>query len=244
MIYARLASGYRVGGLNLEAQLFGVPSEYKPDKTNNYELGIKGDLFDRMVTFDASAYYINWRHIQIYLENPLTTAAYYQNGGSAKSEGLELTVQARPARGLTIAAVAALDNAELTQDLPSAGSAVGSAGDRLPFSSRYSGSVSADQDIHLTSRWTGFVGGGLSYVGERQGPFAVGFTEPRFRYPAYAKADFRLGVRDEAWTVNLFVNNAFDRRGIVGGGVSFAQSPYQVFYIQPLTVGLSLTRSF
>jgi iron complex outermembrane receptor protein len=244
MIYARLASGYRVGGLNLEAQLFGVPSQYKPDKTNNYEVGIKGDLFDRMLTVDASAYYIDWRDIQIYLENPLTMGAYYQNGGTAKSEGLELTVQARPARGLTIAAVAAVDNAELTQNLPSAGSAVGFAGDSLPFSSRFSGSLSVDQDILRMSEWTGFLGGTLSYVGEREGPFAVGFTEPRFRYPAYAKADFRLGVRNDAWTANLFVNNAFDRRGIVGGGVSYAESPYSVFYIQPLTVGLSLTRKF
>jgi iron complex outermembrane receptor protein len=244
MIYARLASGYRVGGLNLEAQLFGVPSEYKPDTTNNYEVGIKGDLFDRKLTVDASAYYIDWRHIQIYLENPLTLAAYYQNGGTAKSEGLELSLQARPARGLTIAAVAAVDNAELTQDLPSAGGAVGFAGDSLPFTSRFSGSLSVNQDILITGQWTGFFGGTLSYVGEREGPFAVSFTEPRFRYPAYTKADFRLGVRNGAWTTDLFVNNAFDRRGIVGGGISYAESPYSVFYIQPLTVGLSLTRTF
>lgn len=244
MVYARFASGYRVGGLNVEAQLLGVPSAYAPDKTSNYELGIKGDFLDRRLTVDASAYYIDWRHIQIYLENPKNGAAYYQNGGTAKSEGLELTVRAKPTRGLTLAAVAAVDDADLTQNLPSTNDAVGFSGDRLPFSSRFSGSLSADQDIAISGRWTGFLGGTLSYVGDREGPFAVNFSEPRFRYPGYAKADFRVGVRDSAWTANFFVNNACNRRGIVGGGISFAQQPYSVFYIQPLTVGLSLMRLF
>jgi outer membrane receptor protein involved in Fe transport len=44
MLYARLASGYRPGGSNeLNALL---PARYEPDTTRNYEIGVKGNVFD------------------------------------------------------------------------------------------------------------------------------------------------------------------------------------------------------
>jgi outer membrane receptor protein involved in Fe transport len=46
MIYARAASGYRPGGIN-PAYFPGVPQNFKPDKTENYELGVKADFLDR-----------------------------------------------------------------------------------------------------------------------------------------------------------------------------------------------------
>src|SRR6185312_9647776 len=51
MAYARVASGYRAGGPN---PAFGVPPQYAPDKTYNYELGVKADQWDHKISFDAS----------------------------------------------------------------------------------------------------------------------------------------------------------------------------------------------
>ncbi len=42
MVYARLASGYRPGGPNPTASAFGLPLEFGPDKTQSYEIGLKG----------------------------------------------------------------------------------------------------------------------------------------------------------------------------------------------------------
>jgi iron complex outermembrane recepter protein len=242
MIYARFTSGYRPGGNNYNAFVDNVPANYAPDKTNNYELGVKGKLLDGALTFDAAAYYIAWKRVQIALVGP--TGVYDANAGDAKSQGLEFSVKARPTQGLTLSAEVALNDAELTQNLPAASTAIGSAGDRLPYSSPFSGSVSVDQDIALVSQWTGFLGTSFSYVGARESEFATDPSVPRIRYPAYTDIDLRAGTRHETWTVNLFVNNLANQHGVLGGGPNYAESAYDAVYVQPRTLGLSLTKTF
>ena len=72
MVYSRLASGYRPGGPNPLSTVFGVPRSYAPDTTKNYEIGVKGDLFHRALTFDASVYYIDWKNIQLIIVDPVS----------------------------------------------------------------------------------------------------------------------------------------------------------------------------
>jgi outer membrane receptor protein involved in Fe transport len=247
MVYARFASGYRVGGLNFEAALLNVPEAYKPDRTYNYELGIKGAVWDRRLNFDASAYYINWKDIQINVINPTAYVSYVSNAGGAKSQGVELSVQARPIAALNVTASATFNDAKLTQDFPAPGpgqtAPIGHTGDRLPYSSRFSASLSADDDILHIGGATGFVGATVTYVGDREADFITGIPQ-RIRFPGYTDLDLRTGARYESWTVNLFLNNACDRRGISGGGVGYSAFPYNAVYIQPRTLGLSIAKSF
>jgi iron complex outermembrane receptor protein len=246
MVYARFSSGYRVGGPNFNAVVGDIPAQYAPDKTYNYEIGTKGAFLDNAVTFDASVYYIDWKRIQLSLTNPITGFDYNANAGDAKSQGLELSAQARPINGMTISAAFSFDDAVLTQGFPQTAAAVGSSGDRLPFSSRYSGNLAVNQDLAVTDRWTTFVGGSVVYVGARNGEFVSSYTPQQSRviFPSYAAADLRAGARYDDWTISLFANNIFDKRGGIGGGLSGAESKYDVIYIQPLTVGLNLLRKF
>jgi len=245
MVYARLASGYRPGGPNANLGV-GIPRQYDPDKTQNYEVGVKAEFIDHTLAVDASLYYIDWRHIQLLLLDPQTQTTYNSNGSGAKSQGLEVTVQSRPITGLTIAAWVAWDDAVLRQAFPVTSTAYGGAGDRLPMSSRFSANLSLQQDVLLGSSMSGFVGASASYVGDREGVFqgsSLGSPLPRQNYPSYARADLRAGVRRGAWATNLFVNNVADKRGVRGGGLGNFP-PYAFQYIQPRTVGLSLSRTF
>src|SRR5262249_28941690 len=56
MAYARVTSGYRPGGPNPDARLFGFPDRFGSDKTKNYEVGLKAELLDRRLTVDTSIY--------------------------------------------------------------------------------------------------------------------------------------------------------------------------------------------
>ncbi len=236
MVYARLASGYRAGGLNVSV---GVPPTYDPDKTQNYEIGAKGSFFDRRLMLDASVYYIDWKDIQLNLIVPL--GSYITNTSSAKAQGVELSAEVRPKTGLTIAAWVAYNDAKLTADFPATSTAFGFDGDRLPYSSRVSGNFSIDQEFPLSAQMTGFAGGSVSYVDNRLGVFWAGTT--REPLPAYTKVDLRAGVRYDSWTANLFVTNATDERGLLAGGLG-SFPPYGYSFIQPRTVGLTLTKSF
>src|SRR5579872_218385 len=242
MLYARLASGYRAGGPN-QASGGIVPPQYDPDKTRNYEIGLKGDFLDRRLSIDASAYYIDWKNIQLNLINAQTAAGYSVNGSRAKSQGLELQAELRPLTGLHLSGWVSWANTILTEDMPANSAVIGVSGDRLPYSSRFSGNFSAQQDFPLWGRATGFVGALVSYVGERIGTFATAGGSPQRQiYPAYARTDLHAGARLDSWEINLFLNNVTDRRGLLQGGLGYTP-PFAFQYIQPRTTGLSVVKT-
>jgi iron complex outermembrane recepter protein len=239
MVYSRIASGYRAGGPNNPAP--GVPLTFKPDTTKNYEIGTKGSWFDNKFSVDASLYYIDWRNIQI--SEAVNVTGFVGNGGRAKSQGVELSLESHPFSGLKLTGWVAYDDAVLTQDLPAAAVLAGfygASGDRLPLASRFSASVSVLQSFPLGEATSGFVGATASYVGDRLGDFGAQGT-PRQDLPAYTKTDLRAGVKHGEWNVDAYLNNLTNRRGLLNGGV-FPGFAY--YYIQPRTVGLSVKRSF
>lgn len=240
MIYVRLASGFRPGGANANATTSAL-SHFNPDKTQNYEIGTKGDFFDQRLSLDASLYYIDWKDIQLQLRNPVTHYTYFANGGSAKSEGLELAAKARPVAGLTFGGWIAWGDAVLTQNLPATSTAIGLEGAELPASSRFSANASFEDDFPLRGDLDGFFGVIESYVGSREGVFTSSMQ--RQIYPAYAKADLRVGLRYADWTATLSVSNAFDKRGILAGGLG-SLNPAAFYYTQPRTIALTVATSF
>lgn len=246
MLYARLASGYRPGGPNTAAAIaLGLPSQFEADQTQNYEIGVKGNLLDRVLSFDASAYYIDWKDIQVTLSDPVTRFGYSANGARARSQGVEFSVESRPLSGLTVTAWAAWNDAALTEDFPPTNTSWGVDGERLPLSARFSANLSLEHDFYLTSRARGFVGASVSYVGDRLGVFKNKASTPeRQIFPAYTKTDLNAGARYEFWTMNAFVNNVTDRRALLTGGLGSSPADTLFTVIQPRTIGLSLTRDF
>jgi iron complex outermembrane recepter protein len=241
MVYARLASGYRPGGPNFEASALGLPTTFESDKTKNYEIGTKGQVFDHLLSFDASLYYIDWKNIEVYLVDPVTGNGYYANGSAAKSEGAELSVEARPVGGLKLGAWVAWDNAILTKSLPPGAIAYGVAGDRLPGSPRFSSNFSVDEEFPLVRSATGFVGGSLSYIGDRVDIFT--YNPQRQNLPGFAQTDLRAGLKNDSWSLTVFANNVTDKRGLLSGGLGYSV-PYTFHIIQPRTIGLSVNKTF
>ena len=243
MVYARVASGYRAGGNNFGTP--GVPPTYHPDTTKNYEIGTKGDFLDNRISVDASLYYIDWKDLQLSLLDPSNDFSYTSNASAAKSEGVELSIEARPTAGLKIAAWMVVSNAELTQDIPGAGVdgvAYGFSGDRLPYVARFTGNLAVDEAFPVAKDWQGSIGATVGYVSSREDVFPT--ASPQRQYlPPYAKTDLRAGVNNDLWTVNLYANNVADKRGLISGGLGNL-IPYSFYYIQPRTVGLSVERRF
>jgi iron complex outermembrane recepter protein len=244
MVYARLASGYRPGGVNIG--ILNVPEEYKADKSENYELGAKAEFLDHTLSVDGSVYYIDWTDIQLPLIYPVNGSTYVGNAAGAKSQGVELSVQSNPVTGLKLAAWVTWIDAVLTQTVPGAGIAgeiYGFSGARLPNTPRFSGNLSADYNFPLGSDdLRGFVGGALSYVGDRLDAFSSVSPE-RTDLPAYAKLDLHVGTTHNSWTANIYVNNVANERGLISGGIG-NQLPYSFYYIQPRTVGVSVQKTF
>jgi iron complex outermembrane receptor protein len=240
MAYARFASGYRPGGPN-QACSASIACQYEAEKTKNYEVGFKGNFLDHVLSFDTSLYHIDWTNIVVGLSDGVF--GYSANAGRAKSQGLELSVEARPFRGLTVSAWVDWDKAEFGGGFPVGGALPG---DRLPYSSKFSSSLSVDEELVVNGPLRAFMGASVSYVGERLGGL-LGADIPRANLPAYAQTDMHAGLKYETWTVSAFVNNLTNKRGVLDGGLDFQYifpDPNTYSHIQPRTVGLNVSKIF
>jgi iron complex outermembrane receptor protein len=85
----------------------------------------------------------------------------------------------------------------------------------------------------------------VSYVPDRVGEFSSVYLVPPERQdlPDYTKIDLRAGVNYDTWKLNLYVNNLADKRGVLDGGLDLIPSN-AFLYIQPRTIGMSVSKTF
>jgi iron complex outermembrane recepter protein len=251
MLYARLSSGFRAGGGNL-VNAAGVPPTFGPDKTKDYEVGLKGDFLDHTLFIDASVYYIDWTDIQLGAD--ATAGVYTTNGGGAKSEGVELEVNSRPWSGFNIDGWVALNDAQLTSTFPSTVTIIGSSGNSLPYTPHTSAHLTAQQNFPVTDSLTGFVGADASAESTRMDSFvstksnlfnvlSTGSPLPRTSLPGFAYFNLRAGVMFDTWTVNAYINNVADAHGVLLRGLD-AGPGYSTNYITPRTIGANVIYNF
>lgn len=249
MVYGRVATGYRPGGPN---DAFAPNPTYDSDSLTNYELGLKGQLFDRRLTIDASVFDIEWEDIQLSVYTP-TLLNYTVNASKARIRGVEAAVQWIPASGWLISANAAFNDAELRDDFPTDPSGgpttLAFKGDSLPRSARFSGNLGVEKTWGVFSDYRLTLGANLSHVGDR----AIGYRsssvlpaqQPRYELPSYEVVDAYATVTNGTWNANFYVRNLGGEHGVLGaddrGG---AVETMQGSFIAPQTVGMTLSWNF
>ena len=263
MLYARVASGFLPGGPNVVVVgTPNVPPTFSPTELTDYELGLKSTLMDDRLQVDLSAYHINWTKI------PLLTYAngftFLESGGQAKSNGLEATIAFVPVHGLKLSVNAAYNKATLSKDAPFPSN--GKSGDPLPYAPKFNLGLSGDYDFALGNGWLGYVGASFQHVGSRSTDYAFNYPvlpsplpplPASSRVPSYNTVSLRAGVNVGAWSVDLYVKNLTNERGIVQASgfqnfvaVSGRLNPItgrtedNATIITPRMFGLSVSRSF
>ena len=249
LIYARVASGYRPGG----PQLFvpggpaSLPTQYNSDSTINYEAGFKATLFDRMLSVDIAAFYIDWSDIQITVSIPVGGVNYSLTGnaGEAVSKGVEWNLALEPAAGLRLSTVGTYTDAKLTSDAPGIN---GFDGDRLPYVPKINASLVAEYEWPIASDYRMLVSGSWSYTGSRFSDFSLSPAASHLRVPSYDSWAAQVGIQGERFGVRLYGKNLTDTRGITnyspGQSVFGVTIPGQVGLIRPREIGVRLTGSF
>ncbi len=222
-----------------------VPTAYNADSLISYEAGLKSDFFDRRLSFDASAFYLDWSSIQL-LAN-VGGFGVNTNGGKAVSKGVEVSVVARPIEGVTLEAGGARTSARLSEDTPAITG--GLKGDRLPFAPKYTVTVGGDYARPISRDYTAFVGATWSLVGPQQPGFDPTYQAVfgrRLELSSYGRLDLRAGLRTGRWTIEAFAKNVNNSRGVVDvdGYGALANGALEVATLRPRTVGASLSASF
>ncbi len=273
--YATISQGYRIGGANLNALCVSVPpppgqnicitpdeQTFDPDKTINYELGLKSTWFDGRWLVNVAGFYIDWSDVQLDSTSEFGDVTIQLNASDAISTGIELQSRLTLFERLSIYGAYAYTNAELSEDAPGIiGVRVGSQqdafdGDRLPGTPENQGSLNFSYDQPLDGDLTFDINYGL--VVQSDVYTKAGLRGNGEALPGFATHHFSTGVSGENWSVSLFVDNLFDKYAVTGvrddrdfidrrsdgngiGPNQFTLRRYIQNVIRPRTVGLNFT---
>jgi iron complex outermembrane recepter protein len=242
-IYARVAKGYRPGGPNALSPDApdAVPRQFGPDTTTNYEVGLKTQTADRLLTLELTAFLTNWKNIQLLVQ--LGDFGVNTNGEGARSKGVEFSVGVNPDRHLSLYANGSYVDAYLTDDAVLAG---GLKGDQLPYSPKWQGTIGAEYERPLSGSVNGRAGISWHYTGSRfsdfNPPVAPGVPGPlQHKLDSFSQIDAHAGVEVGKFRIDAFVRNLTGARGIVNIGAFGAfNGDLPAAVIMPRTFGLSL----
>jgi outer membrane receptor protein involved in Fe transport len=247
-VYARAASGFRIGGVNTAtslAQQAGVvfPGTYNPDSLWNYEAGVKSYWLERKLFIDAAVYHIDWSDQQLSAQAP-GAFAYTINAGKTTVDGVEINSTFKPLPGLSLSGSVNYVDAKLADDLPAdviAAGTYGYEGDRVPLSAKWAFNLQGEYEHDITGDMSGYVQGGLNYRGSSTTSFNNRNTY-NTKLPAYYMISAKLGVRKDAWDLGLFADNLTNKAAYLG--VVESLDGIRVFSPRPRTIGVRISSTF
>ena len=235
---ASVSRGFKAGGFNA-ASLPGSEA-YGEEHTWNLEGGVKTTWAEGRVSANAAVFYIDWDDLQLNVPNPNVPAQFYiANVGSAKSNGVELELNARAAPGVDLFGGIGYTHARFGDNSRSSG--VDVSGNKLPSTPDYTTMLGGQYSRVLSSSMTMYGRGEVVFYG------AFKYDDQnREGQDAYSLANFRGGVRGKFFFADLWIRNAFDTRyiPIAFSYASFAPSGFVGEMGAPRTFGLSAGVTF
>lgn len=92
-LYGKFGQSYRPGGFNVNPTLNpAANNEFGKETANSYEIGLRSKLFDNHVTFNATAFRIDWKNQQISFLNQV--GAFTVANVQSRSQGVEVEASA------------------------------------------------------------------------------------------------------------------------------------------------------
>ncbi len=251
MLYASAAKGFRIGGTNsklpsiCDADLanLGIKNgdSFKSDSLWSYEIGAKNAWANNRFRSRVAAYRIDWKGIQQSVYLPCTFNIV-SNSGAAQSTGAEFELDMALVDHLTVNLALGYEDAKITEATEQSRTVVGQPLTGVP---KWTGSLTSQYTIPLGER-NAFVRGQFDFTGARTSFNNVAPPEGR-ALPSYGILNLRTGMDQGPWETTLFVQNLFDKRGVIGDlipeGAELAGRP-RLFVVRPRTIGLQIRREF
>jgi len=257
MVYFTYSTGFRPGGNNRNivalGQTVNVPP-YQADTLTNYEIGWKTSWFNRSLRVNGAIFLEDWRDIQYSLPGLLGIFSTF-NAGSARSKGVEGDISWAIGR-LNLMASGTYVDAKLRSsfcdqvngcDPANGGAVLAPKGTRLPITPKFKINGTARYSFDLGASKS-FLQAGISHQSgttsylTTDGESVLGPTK------GFTTFDFSAGTQIWGMSFELFIQNAFDKRGILSKNTVCAPSlcgPYARLYpIKPQFFGLKVGQKF
>lgn len=225
MTYATWSRGFKSGGFSqrvfppiipgvttpITDPVAAIPS-FAPEKVDAFEIGAKFQTPDRLLTLNASAFYTDYKDLQVQVFT--SVAPVFRNAGSATIKGFEAEAQLRPVQGLLIEGAVGLTDADYDKiDLATTFIAKGNMFERV---SKWTASVAATYEWELPGGSTLRPHVDWAY---RSKFFNNTFNTPQIAQPGYSLFNASLGWTSAEGTFGLTgsVKNIGDKRFLLSG---------------------------
>ncbi|MEM9168027.1 MAG: TonB-dependent receptor [Pseudomonadota bacterium] len=121
--YFTFSQGFKSGGFNSQAMTAFSAQPFNEETADSFELGLKSELFDNRLRFNASGFYVKYDDLQresvLPFIDPLTNLPGQEtvtsNAGGARVYGLEFEALAVPTQNLTLQGSLGWQDAEYTE---------------------------------------------------------------------------------------------------------------------------------
>ncbi len=246
MVYATASKGFRPGGVNRNGNL----GPYQADYLKNYELGWKTSWMNHHLRWNGSLFWEDWNDFQFSFlgQYSLTIIA---NGGSARIKGIENDLEWAVGNGLTFSLNTQLLQARLSTDycgvvgVTSCANPKAPAGTDMPISPKFKGNFVSRYTFGFGDGWDGNVQAAMVYQTRTAQALKLADAALVGDTPAYGLLDLSGGVEKNGMDIQLFINNATDKRAEVSRFVQSGSSlqPY-VIPMPPRTIGIKFGQKF
>jgi iron complex outermembrane receptor protein len=229
LVYATYARGNKSGGLNLSNLPAGISAVVAPEKVDNYEIGVKSQLFDRALTLNAAAFWTDVANYQTAITQQIVGTTnfrnYITNIPLARSRGIEADAVWAVTDRISLNLSGAYADAYYVdyKQGPTPVEALN------PTAAQPGGSPSSDlsgKPLAGVPKWTLTGGGDVSQpIGGRaelyghadyswRSSFYTAVSDSRFTLvPSYGIGNARIGVRldDGRYDLSVWAKNLFDK---------------------------------
>lgn len=220
MTFLQFATGFKGGGVSPRPFIPGQAVPFGPETLDNYELGIKADLFDKTMRLNAAVFYGEYDDIQLGLQTcpqfggaPNGPCGVFANAGDAEIKGAEIETVFYPLDGLSIDASFSYIDFEYQTINPAVGGPGRPGGIQLNFRPPYmperKWSLGAQYELKLGNGSTLTPRVDVSYQGDL---YTNGNNRPSNYIGSYTLANARLTWRSsgEMWEAALEGTNLDD----------------------------------
>ncbi len=227
MPYATVSKGYKSGGVNVSSPDPAVPRTFAPEFLWNYEVGLKGRLFDGYGIFTLSAFHMDWTDRQVQLLDPSGIFVYQANLGKAQIDGVQTQVNLNITSNFQVDAGVTYLDAEIERYADASGVSTfygispDLAGNELPNAPRFR--------VTLSPQWTMPVFGGAFDLRARAD---VSYSDERYfdaqnllKQDDYTLVNLNLGLVRDTFEFGVFANNAFNAGYHSAGSLSAGVGP-------------------
>ncbi|ATQ43687.1 TonB-dependent receptor [Caulobacter mirabilis] len=256
--FLRYAKGYKSGGYNLDfvsKTIFPGNLEFEKETASSFEGGLKGELFERRLSFSVTAFQTTFENYQVDQFQQLAgggVAIVIGNASEVRSRGVELEGVFRPGGGLSIDASLGLQDVEFTS-FPGGGSGGADAsGKRVPGAAKvqaalgvtYVRPIGDDFELLLHADYS-YRGSYYSDIDNLETVVVGGVTVPFDKIPEQGYVNGRIALSRDAqgWEVALWGRNLFDEDNVqIYGGDIFGTRTRR--FTAPRTWGVELSARF